>query len=37
MLKKHKKGKIIEDLGKMYKTWKYFENWQVIACDYCMQ
>ena len=28
-----KKGKSFENLGKMYKVLKYFENGQVIACD----
>ena len=31
-----KKGKMYENLAKMYKTWKYFENGQPRARDYRM-
>ena len=31
-----KKVKMSENLAKMYKTWKYFENGQPRACDYRM-
>ena len=34
--KRAKKGKIFENLAKMYKIWKYFENGQPRACDYRM-
>ena len=32
-----KKGKISENLAKMYKIGKYFVKGQVIACDYHAQ
>ena len=35
--KRREKGKIFENLVKNYKTWKYFEKGQVIACDYHTQ
>ena len=37
MLKKGKKRKISEHLGKNVQTWKYFEKGQMIACDYRTQ
>ena len=34
MLKKGKKGKVLENRAKIYKIQKCFEKGQVIACDY---
>ena len=36
-VKKGKKRKISENLGKNVQIWKYFEKGQVIACDYRTQ
>ena len=33
--KRAKKGKIYENLGKIYKIWKYFEKVSLM-CNYCM-
>ena len=32
--KKAKNGKIFENLGKLYKMWRYFEKVQPYACNY---